>query len=67
MNSKKIIGIVLWLVAFAIPARYGLLETEEVSNITGLIGFVAFIFLLFVGYYLVDTSSSGTSTGEHGH
>jgi uncharacterized membrane protein len=67
MNTKKIIGIVLWLVAFAIPARCGLLETEEVSNITGLIGFVAFIFLLFVGYYLVDSSSSSTSADGHGH
>ncbi len=68
MNTKKIIGIVLWLVAFAIPARYGLLETEEVSNITGLIGFVAFIFLLFLGYFLVDGSSSSNTTADgHGH
>ena len=67
MNTKKLIGILLWLAAFAIPARYGLLETEEVSNITGLIGFVAFIFLLFLGYYLVDSSSSSTSAGGHGH
>jgi hypothetical protein len=65
MNTKKIIGIVVWILAFAIPARYGLLETETVGNIPGLIGFVAFIALMFVGYYLVDSSSA--STDGHGH
>ncbi|MBK9760739.1 MAG: hypothetical protein IPO90_12385 [Flavobacteriales bacterium] len=52
-----------WLFAFAIPARYGLLETETVGNIPGLIGFVSFVFLIFIGYFLVDGSSAKK---EHG-
>lgn len=67
MNTKKILGIIIWIAAFAIPARYGLLQTEQVNNITGLIGFVSFIFLLFLGYYLVDSSSSKAGAGGHGH
>ncbi len=63
MNTKKIIGLLCWLFAFAIPARYGLLETETVENIPGLIGFVSFVFLIFIGYFLVDGSSAKK---EHG-
>lgn len=65
MNTKKIIGLLCWLLAFAIPARYSLLESETVGNIPGLIAFVSFMFLIFIGYYLVD--SSGSKNESHGH
>jgi len=64
MNTKKALAIVIWIIAFAIPARYGLLETEEVGNIPGLIGFVSFLVLVFVGYFLMDSAST---TKTHGH
>ncbi|HRH39475.1 MAG TPA: hypothetical protein PK760_14075 [Flavobacteriales bacterium] len=65
MNTKKIIGLLCWLLAFAIPARYALLESETVGNIPGLISFVSFMFLIFIGYYLVDSSSD--KKASHGH
>ncbi len=64
--SKKIIGWACWALAFLLPARYALLETETVNNIPGLIAFVSFVFLVFLGYWLVD--SSGDKKAEsHGH
>lgn len=63
---KKIIGLACWLLAFAIPARFALLETEEVNNIPGLIAFVSFVVLVFVGYFLVDSANSAGSQ-SHGH
>ena len=65
MNTKKIIGLLCWLLAFAIPARFALLETEHVENIPGLIAFVGFVFLIFIGYWLVDSSSDNKES--HGH
>ena len=65
MNTKKIIGLVLWAVAFLIPFKFSLLNTEEVDNITGLVSFVVLVTLIFTGYMLVDGSSK--STEEHGH
>lgn len=71
---KKIIGLVLWLLAFLIPFRYSILDTDEVvaesgraDNTTGLISFVAMIALLFIGYWLVDSSAKTPSTEGHGH
>ncbi len=66
MNTKKIIGLLCWLLAFAIPARYSLLESEHVGNIPGLISFVGFVFLVFLGYWLVDSSTDNKSQ-SHGH
>jgi hypothetical protein len=65
MNTKKIIGLLLWLVAFAIPFKFSLLSTEGVDNITGLVSFVVLIALVFTGYALVDGSRA--KTGEQGH
>lgn len=62
---KKTIGLLCWLLAFLIPARFALLESEKVSNIPGLISFVCFVFLVFLGYWLVD--SSGDKKKSHGH
>jgi hypothetical protein len=63
--AKKISGWVCWALAFLVPARFALLESETVSNIPGLIAFVSFVFLVFLGYYLVD--SSGDKKESHGH
>jgi|694.fasta_scaffold12965_18 hypothetical protein len=65
MNTKKIIGIGLWIVAFWIPFKFSLLSTEKVDNITGLVSFVVLVALVFTGYVLVDGSSKGSE--EHGH
>ncbi|MCB0795420.1 MAG: hypothetical protein KDB88_11845 [Flavobacteriales bacterium] len=65
--SKKIIGYLLWIVAFIIPFRTALLNTSETGNVPGLISFVAMLALLFIGYALVDASSSGQEAEGHGH
>jgi hypothetical protein len=65
MNTRKLIGLLFWLLAFAVPAHYALLSTEEVSNITGLVSFVAFMVLVFLGYWLVDSSDSGKAESHH--
>jgi hypothetical protein len=72
---KKIIGFVLWALAFALPFRAAILETDDTvldngyaDNITGLISFVIMLGLLFGGYILVDSAKkpAGDSHG-HGH
>ena len=67
MNIKKIAGLLCWLLAFLVPARFALLETDhlQVQNIPGLIAFVSFVFLVFLGYWLVD--SSAAKNESHGH
>ena len=69
---KKTIGLVLWLLAFLIPFRYAILDTDDVvlesgraDNTMGLINFVAMLALLFIGYWLVDSSKQ--SADSHGH
>jgi hypothetical protein len=64
MNTKKLIGIGLWLLAFAIPFRFSMLETGDVGNIKGLVSFVVLLVLVFTGYALFD---SGTKASGHGH
>lgn len=71
---KKIIGLVLWLLAFLVPFRMAILDTDDVvleggraNNTVGLISFVIMIALLFVGYALVDSASKAPGTEEHGH
>lgn len=64
---KKIIGLVLWLLAFLIPFRYSLLDTENVGNVTGLVSFVGLIALVFVGYLLIDSSGKQATGGHSGH
>ena len=73
---KKIIGLVLWLLAFLIPFKYAILDTDEVilengraDNIMGLLSFVAMIALFFIGYWLVDSAGTKASagSGSHGH
>ncbi len=53
---KKIIGFACWLIAFTLPFRPALMETEEVSNTTGLISFLIMLGLIFGGYILVETA-----------
>lgn len=73
MNAKKIAGLIAWLIAFALPFQYALLNTDEVvkedgsaNNTLGLISFVAMLALVFIGYWLVD-SASGKGSEAHGH
>jgi hypothetical protein len=54
MRKRRIIGYLCWLAAFLIPFQSALLSTEEVSNVKGLISFVALVVLVFLGYILVD-------------
>ncbi|HRH38724.1 MAG TPA: hypothetical protein PK760_10285 [Flavobacteriales bacterium] len=72
--AKKLIGLALWLLAFAIPFKYAILDTDEVvldngraDNITGLISFVAMIVLFFSGYMLIDGAGKKPSGEAHGH
>lgn len=72
---KKTIGLVLWLLAFLIPFRYAILETDDVvtadgraNNTVGLISFIAMLALLFIGYALVDSAGNAKAPTEgHGH
>ncbi len=72
---KKIIGLVLWLLAFLIPFRIAILETGDllqpdgsIDNIKGLLSFVVTLGLLFAGYWLVDSAAPKPgSEGSHGH
>ncbi len=71
---KKILGLVLWLLAFLIPFKYAILDTDSVvlengraDNILGLLAFVAMIALIFIGYALVDSASPKPGSGSHGH
>jgi|GEM_PF-679524 len=75
--KKKIIGLALWLIALWLPFKYSILDTDEVvladgsgraDNITGLLAFVAFIVLLFIGYLLYDSAGSKPASDDgHGH
>ena len=70
---KKIIGFVLWFVAFLIPFRYALLDTEDLQNPEGaennkaLVNIVVMLALLFIGYVLVDGSKAPAHGDGHGH
>ena len=64
MNTKRIIGIVLWVLAFAIPFKFALLDTGAVGNIKGLVSFVVMLVLVFTGYGLFDSGTQGDSQGN---
>ena len=72
---KKLIAIALWLLTFALPFRYAILDTDELlqadgstDNITGLLSFIAMVGLLFAGYWFMDSASPKPGTGDsHGH
>ncbi|MEO5585070.1 MAG: hypothetical protein ABIQ75_06430 [Flavobacteriales bacterium] len=70
MNTRKIIGYALWLLAFLIPFQSAILSTEEIGNIKGLISFIVLVVLIFVGYILVDGANAADKAKagqEHGH
>ena len=68
MNTRRIIGYVVWLLAFLIPFQSALLSTEEIGNVKGLISFVALVVLVFLGYILVDgANAADKAKAEHGH
>ncbi|MDQ3101324.1 MAG: hypothetical protein M3R08_08050 [Bacteroidota bacterium] len=75
MNTRKLIGLALWLVAFSLPFWWSLLNTDQVvyedgsaNNMKGLISFVMMIGLLFAGYWFIDSAKGNTAeTGGHHH
>ncbi|MBX2983574.1 MAG: hypothetical protein WBB32_08090 [Flavobacteriales bacterium] len=68
MNIRRTIGYVIWLLAFLIPLQPALLSTEGISNVTGLISFIALVILVFVGYFLVDGANAAEKAkAQHGH
>lgn len=72
---KKLIAIALWILAFALPFRYAILDTDDllqpdgsIDNIKGLLSFVIMLALLFAGYWFMDSASPKPGTGDtHGH
>lgn len=72
---KKLIGLALWLLAFAIPFRFAILDTGDllepdgtINNMKGLFSFVVLLALLFIGYWLIDSASPKPGSGDqHGH
>ncbi len=72
---KKIIGLALWVLAFAIPFRFAILDTDDllqpdgtINNVKGLISFVVMLVLLFTGYALIDSTSPKPGSDDgHGH
>lgn len=74
MNTKKLIGLACWLLAFAVPFQFALLDTESVvrpdgspNNVKGLLSFVAMVVLLFAGYMFYDGANAKkvASDGHH--
>ena len=72
MNTRKIIGLALWLVAFTLPFWWSMLNTDQVvyedgsaNNTKGLISFVAMVILVFAGYALVDSAKKDTAGSGH--
>jgi hypothetical protein len=71
---KKLIGVALWVLAFAIPFRFAILDTDDTvldngraDNLTGLISFLVMIALLFIGYAVFDSAKGQAGTEGHGH
>ena len=67
MKKKLILGYLCWFGAFIIPFQAALLSTEEISNVKGLISFVALLILVFTGYILVDGANAAAKAKAHGH
>ncbi len=68
MNTRKIIGYALWLLAFLIPFQSSILSTEGVEEVKALISFVALVIMIFVGYFLVDGANAAEKAkAGHGH
>lgn len=66
MNTKRITGVIFLLLAI-IPLHFGFLKAENYGNITGLIGLLGTLFLVFVGYGLFDSSFSNTTSHDEQH
>ncbi|HQV39049.1 MAG: hypothetical protein IPO60_05570 [Flavobacteriales bacterium] len=68
MNTRKIIGYALWLLAFLIPFQSSILSTEDVGEVKGLVSFVALVTMIFIGYFLVDgANAADKAKAGHGH
>lgn len=69
MNVKRILGLLAMLVGFLIPFQYTFFNISVNKNVVGLIGFIAFLICVFVGYALIDSSypKPGASSHEEAH
>jgi len=68
MNKRRILGYVIWLVAFLVPLQFSIISTDGVSNTKGVVSFVVLVVLVFLGYFLVDGARDEKKQAEqHGH
>ena len=67
MNKRKILGYILWAIAFLIPFQPAILSTDGIHNVTGLISFLVLLVLLFTGYFLVDGANAAEKAAHKGH
>lgn len=67
MNKRKILGYIVWLIAFLIPLQPSILSADEVSNTVGLVSFVALVVLVFVGYLLWESGKAEESAQAKPH
>ncbi len=68
MNKRRILGYVIWLVAFLVPLQFSIISTDGVSNTKGIVSFVVLVVLVFLGYFLVDGARDEKKQAEqHGH
>lgn len=67
MNIKRILGFACILLGFLIPFQSALSQVDDRNNVLGLVSFVGFMVLVFVGYTLVDSSypKPGSTEPEH--
>lgn len=63
-----------WLVAFILPLKYAILETGRMSatgeapdNLPGLFAFIGGLALVFIGYWLKDSTAGPKAGDSHGH
>lgn len=68
MNKRRILGYVIWLVAFLVPLQFSIISTDGISNTKGVVSFVVLVVLVFLGYFLVDGAKDEKKQAEqHGH
>ncbi|MBS1936206.1 MAG: hypothetical protein JST98_05665 [Bacteroidetes bacterium] len=68
MNKRRILGYVIWLVAFLVPLQFSIISTDGISNTKGIVSFVVLVVLVFLGYFLVDGARDEKKQAEqHGH
>lgn len=73
--TRTLIAWALWLIAFIFPLRMAILNTSEImredgsgaKNLFGLACFVVGLTMVFIGYWLKDSTTGPKAGGAHGH